>query len=80
MAKFAPRRTTTPTPGGRVVGLVECCALLGISRRTANRLLAQGTFPIPEMPRITNRHRFSTLDIDWYINHASTDDVQVARR
>lgn len=49
-----------------------CCQRIGISIRTGERLLAEGRFPIPELPRLTRRHRFSPADIDRYLDRAAT--------
>jgi predicted DNA-binding transcriptional regulator AlpA len=50
-----------------------CCQLLGLSVRTGERLLAQGRFPIPELPRLTHRRTFSQADIDRYLDQAATE-------
>jgi predicted DNA-binding transcriptional regulator AlpA len=69
------------------VDLAECCRRLGISRRTGERLVAEGRFPIPELPRLGQetskrpRIRFSTYEIDLYLREASIEDgVTVADR
>lgn len=60
------------------VSLRRCCERIGISVRTGERLIAEGKFPIPELPRLTPRahHRFSTADIDLYLERAATSDVR----
>lgn len=64
------------------VKLPEACRRLGFSIRTGERLLAEGRFPVPELPRLGPRthHRFSSADIDAYLATASTADVHAAQR
>lgn len=68
----------------RAVRLAEACALLGFSVRTGERLLADGRFPVPELPRLLNRrgspHRFSTADLRRYLDSAATDEVETRGR
>ena len=50
------------------VSLPEACQLLGLSRRTADRLLAQGRFPIPALPSLgVRKYRFSSVLIETYL-------------
>jgi predicted DNA-binding transcriptional regulator AlpA len=57
----------------RAVSLPEACARLGLSIRTGNRLVAEGRFPIPELPQLgVKRHRYSSAVIDEYLLTAST--------
>jgi len=73
----------TARASGRAVDLVTCCGLIGWSVRTAERALAEGTFPVPYLPRRCRRgspYRFSSYDIDHYLQHASTDDARVHGR
>ena len=69
------------TERNQAVRLDIACGRLGISKRTGERLLAQGLFPIPALPRITRKrgspHLFSTIDIDRYLAEASTADALV---
>jgi predicted DNA-binding transcriptional regulator AlpA len=58
----------------RALSLEETCARIGISRRSAERLLSEGRFPIPPLPRVTRRWRFSSYDVDLYLREASTAD------
>jgi len=37
----------------------DVCKALGISRRTVARLLRHGAFPLPELPALDRRHRWS---------------------
>lgn len=57
----------------KAVSFRVCCELLGLSTRTGERLLAEGRFPIPELPRLTRTHRFSQADITRYLERASTE-------
>lgn len=59
----------------RAVGLEECCRRLGISKRLGEKLLADGKFPIPELPRLGTVRTFSTYDINEYLRLAATRDV-----
>jgi predicted DNA-binding transcriptional regulator AlpA len=64
----------------RAVDLAECCRRLGISRRTGERLIREGRFPIPELPRLGQegsvlpRRTYSTADIDRYLDTAATSE------
>lgn len=60
------------------VSFAVCCARIGISARTGKRRLAEGTFPVPSLPRLTARshHKFSTVEIDRYLTEASLADVR----
>ena len=60
------------------VTLREAARRCGLSYRTARRKVAEGTFPVPELPRIQPRdwHRYSTADIDAYLHSAATDDAR----
>jgi hypothetical protein len=64
------------------VSFAVCCARIGISVRTGKRRLAEVTFPIPELPRLTLRgpHKYSSVEIDRYLNEASLADARVRRR
>jgi hypothetical protein len=59
------------------VGFKQCCELIGLSVRTGERLIATGRFPVPELPRAVNKrgskHRFSTADINRYLDRAATE-------
>ena len=37
----------------------DVCRALRVSRRTVERLLRHGAFPIPEMPALDKKHRWS---------------------
>lgn len=65
----------------RGVDLAECCRRLGISRRAGERLLADGRFPIPELPNLGLRlHRYSTYEIELYLREASVRDERERAR
>jgi hypothetical protein len=59
------------------VGLRQCCELIGLPVRTGERRIATGRFPVPELPRAVNKrgskHRFSTADINRYLDRAATE-------
>lgn len=62
----------------RAVGLPEAARRLGYSYTWARHLMAEGTFPVPALPRVGKRgwHRFSTRDIDRYLESAATQDAE----
>lgn len=60
----------------RAVGLPEAAKRVGISYSHARHLIAEGTFPVPALPRRGRSwHKFSEQDIDRYLSSA-TDDAQ----
>jgi len=65
----------------RAVSLREAAERCGMSYRTARRRVAEGTFPVPELPRRGREwHRYSELDIDRYLASAATADAQPYER
>lgn len=64
---------TAPRPCA--VGLKECARRIGIGHDHARHLVADGTFPIPELKRRSPRahHRYSETDIDAYLRSATSD-------
>lgn len=46
----------------------EVCERLRVSQRTGKRLRRVGAFPIPELPRLDKRPRFSSRDVEAYLN------------
>lgn len=74
-ARFAGgAKTALPKP--RAVSLREACSRLGMSYATGRRKIAEGTFPVPALPRHGREwHRFSDLEIDRYLADASTADA-----
>jgi predicted DNA-binding transcriptional regulator AlpA len=73
----------TSGDGHCAVDLGECCRRLGISRRTGERLVAEGRFPIPELPRLgtgRGRRTYSTYDIELYLRDAPVRDAAPGQR
>lgn len=62
----------------RAVGLRECARRIDISYRTAQRLVAEGTFPVPELTRVGRKHRYSERDIERYLDENATADARKA--
>jgi hypothetical protein len=62
----------------KAVSFTVCCGLLGISIRTGQRRLADGTFPVPSLPRLRARshYKFSSVEIDRYLSEASIADAR----
>ena len=56
----------------------DVCALLGISGTTLKKLRRLGAFPIPELPALDKRHRYSRRDLDAYVNRET--GLTMARR
>jgi hypothetical protein len=50
----------------------DVCAFLGISLTTLKKLRRHGAFPIPELPALDKRHRYSRRDLDAYVNRETT--------
>lgn len=61
------------------LSFAETCARIGTSRRTGERWLHDGTFPVPALPRLGRRHRFAIVEIERYLANASTQDVAPRR-
>lgn len=69
----APRQETGDPRAPHAVYLPDACRRLGLSVRSAERLLAEGRFPVPALPQLgVRRHRFSSADLDRYLLTAST--------
>jgi predicted DNA-binding transcriptional regulator AlpA len=62
----------------RVLFLDDLCAELQVSRRTVERLRRHGAFPIPELPSLDKRPRWSRVAVDAYL--ASSHETTVTRR
>lgn len=62
----------------QAVGLPEACRALDISHRHGQRLIAEGKFPVPALPRVspTAHYKFSLHDLASYLSEASTADVR----
>ncbi len=67
-----------PAPSPAVLFLDEVCEKLRISQRTAFRLRRHGCFPIPEIPSLDRRPRFSALAVDAFL--AQSRHVSQSRR
>lgn len=68
-----PRTHSLP----RAVGLPEAAKRLGVSYSHARHLIAEGTFPVPALPRQGRAwHRFSEIDINRYLADASPDGME----
>jgi len=68
----AIRRTPTVVDSvGHVLTLEEVLAILRMSRTTAKRRFAAGTFPIPALPRHgQSPYRFAALQLDRFLARA----------
>jgi predicted DNA-binding transcriptional regulator AlpA len=66
------RRTPTVADSyGPVLTLEELLGVLKMSRTTAKRRMAAGSFPIPALPRQgQERYRFAAIQIDRYLARA----------
>lgn len=62
----------------RAIGFTETCQRLGFSPRQGERLIRDGRFPIPAVPRVAgqSRHRFSEYVINEYLRDASVAAVR----
>lgn len=54
-------------PLPQVCFVEDVCQALRLSRRTFERLLRHGAFPVPELPRLDRRHRWSGAAITAFI-------------
>ena len=67
----------------RALRLDATCLLIGVSRRTGERWLSEGKFPVPMLPRREAKrgspYRFSTADIRRYLEESSTADLRPRR-
>ncbi len=45
----------------------DVCDALRLSRRSFERLLRHGAFPVPELPRMDRRHRWSGAAVQAFI-------------
>jgi excisionase family DNA binding protein len=71
---YQPTQDRTRKPCA--VRLPEAARRLGLSYSTARKKVADGTFPIPALPRHGREwYRFSERDIDRYLESASTSEV-----
>ena len=70
------RQTSTLTPD--VLFIDDVAHILRTSRSTIERRRRAGAFPIPELPSIDGRPRWSRLAVERYL--ASTDGGKRSRR
>ena len=54
------------------------CELLGISARTLRKLRRLRALPIPELPTLDKRHRYSRADVEAFLNREGS--ARLARR
>lgn len=65
-----------PTTKPRGVSLRDASKRLGFSYQTGRRKVAEGTFPVPLLPRRGREwHKVSEVEIDRYLSQASTADA-----
>lgn len=58
--------------GRPTLSLAQAAHALGISRRTAERELAEGRFPVPHLPRTGRQpYRFTAHALDRYLRRVS---------
>lgn len=62
--------TTSVQPG--VYFIADLCVRLGVSRRVVERLRLRGAFPVPELPALDKRPRWSAAAVDAFL--ASTPE------
>lgn len=67
--------------GGYAVRFPECCRRIGMSVRKGEHLRRMKRFPIPSLERIGTEHlRYSSVEIDLYLNRSSIAAVLPASR
>ena len=62
-----------PEPHVDVLFIEQLAERLGMSVRTINRRLRAGAFPIPELPRLDHRRRWSPAVVQHWIDTAATE-------
>jgi len=62
-----------------VLFLADVCARLRISLTTAKRLRRAKAFPIPELPSLDKRARFSSRDVDAFVAREGSLRIQGKR-
>lgn len=55
-----------------VLFLVDVCERLRISLTTAKRLRRAGAFPLPELPSLDRKVRYSSRDLDAFLAREGT--------
>ncbi len=58
----------------------DVCVLLDISLTTLKKLRRQHVFPIPELPKLDKRHRYSRRDVERYLDGETRGSLSLARR
>lgn len=48
--------------------IADICVRLGVSRRVVERLRRHGTFPVPELPSLDARPRWSIAAVDAFLS------------
>jgi hypothetical protein len=57
-----------PTTAPRVYLIEDLCEALKVSRSVVERLRRHGTFPIPELPALDRRPRWSAEAVDRFLS------------
>lgn len=57
----------------------DVCTALRLSRRTAERLLRHGAFPIPELPRLDRKHRWSGAAVQQFLEAGANPSIHLIR-
>lgn len=60
-------RQSAPLDPGRVYFIEDICRELRVSRSTVERLRARKRFPIPELPSLDNRPRWSAEAVQKFL-------------
>jgi hypothetical protein len=63
-----------------VLFIEDICTELATSRRTVERLRRHGAFPIPELPALDKRPRWSRVAVDAYLSSQQSHTPRVKRR
>lgn len=58
---------SAPQTPDAVLFLEDVCRVLKVSRRTVERLRRHGAFPVPELPALDKRPRFSRAAVEAYL-------------
>lgn len=57
----------------QILFIADLADRLGMSVRTIDRRLRAGAFPIPELPRLDQRRRWSSVDVNHFIATGATE-------
>lgn len=63
-----PRNYGQVNDSNDVLFIADLARILRVSRDTIDRRLKAGSFPIPELPRIDSRHRWSVDAVERYLD------------